>query len=73
MHDMYNVLPVASAAVLFQQRRDGLAGGFDVDGLEVALGVFILGVDDDQCAIRGRGRERWCAQHFAEGLDLSCR
>ncbi len=34
---------------------------------------LILGVDDDQCAIRGRGRERWCAQHFAEGLDLSCR
>ena len=41
MHDVHDILPVAGAAVLFQQRRDGLAGGFDVDGLEVALGVSI--------------------------------
>lgn len=41
MHDMHNVLPVSSGAVLFQQTRNGLAGGFDVDGLEVALGVSI--------------------------------
>ena len=44
MHDVHDILPVAGAAVLFQQRRDGLAGGFDVDGLEVALGVSIIAI-----------------------------
>jgi hypothetical protein len=39
---MHDVLPISSGAVLFQQTRNGLAGGFDVDGLEVALGVSIF-------------------------------
>jgi hypothetical protein len=50
----------------------GLGWAGKVEENEQKQGVLILSVDDDQCAIRGRGRECWRTQHFAEGLDLSC-
>lgn len=43
MHDL-----AAGVPVLAQQALDGGAGVVDVDGLEEAGGVFVLGVDDDE-------------------------
>lgn len=46
----------AGAAVLLQQGGDGFAGGRDVGHGQLALGVFVLGVDDDEGAVGGRSR-----------------
>lgn len=39
MYDVDYVLPVATRAVLFEQRRDCFTCRFDVDGFQMALGV----------------------------------
>jgi hypothetical protein len=53
VHDMDN-LSVA-IAVLLQQRGNNLARGGSVGALQLALGVFVLSIDDDEGAVRNAG------------------
>jgi hypothetical protein len=59
-------------AVLLQQVRDRFAGGRGVGDLELAFGVLVLGVDDDQGAVAWGGGGGGGADDLAEGLDGHC-
>ena len=58
----------AVVAVFGQQIGDGAAGGGDVVGFEGAVGVFVLGVDDDEGGVGGGGGGGGDADELAEGF-----
>ena len=70
MHDVHD--PALRFAVLLQQRSDGFARGSGVGNFELALSVFVLGVDDDEGAVAGGGGGGLDADDLEEGLDGHC-
>lgn len=55
-------------AVFLQQGGDGLARFGGVGDLELAFGVLVLRVDDDEGGVGGRGGRAGEADDLAEGL-----
>lgn len=49
-----NDLPIA-LTVLLQKRGDDFSRGGRVGALQLAFGVFVLSVDDDECAVGDAG------------------
>lgn len=68
MHDVDDLSAIL--AVLLEEVLDVLARGLDVLNLERALGVLVLGVDDDQNRILGAGRGGRDTGELAERLGL---
>lgn len=64
VHDV-NDLSI-SIAVLLQKRGDDLARRGRVGALQLALGVFVLSIDDDEGAVCHTGRRWLHADQFAE-------
>jgi len=70
VNDVYD--SAVCLAVLLQQASNGFARGRCVGDLELAFGVLVLGVNDDESAVaRGGGGGRG-ADNLAEGLDGHC-
>lgn len=56
---MFDVHDLATrSAVLLEQASDGFPAGFSIGDLQVAFGVLILGIDDNQRRVRGRSCTR---------------
>lgn len=66
--DVFAGEAVGGVAVFGQEGGDGGAGAVDVHGLELAGGVFVLGVDDEEGGVVDGGGGGGGADEGAEGL-----
>lgn len=66
VHDVFAGC-VAGGTVAFEEGGDVFAGGGDVDGFQLARGVFVLGVDDYEGAVGGGGGAGVDAYEVSEG------
>lgn len=70
MRYVHDVLALAGGAVLGDEVGDGAAGAVDLGGFEVAVGVLVLGVDDQEGAVCGASGGAGDADKVAEGGSL---
>lgn len=53
-------------SILGEDAGNHFSRRLDVGDLELTLGVFVLGVDDDEGGVTGAGCGGWCAEDLAE-------